>query len=121
MISAEQRERSERNREEAVAKRRRAEAPAVVPLEVSAFTAAPTEPNLMAEPTLMQEPNLMQEPKAPTPTTTTAELPPGWLAVVDPSSGNSYYVSPEGETSWTPPAAMPSQPAAAAPAGNPFG
>ena len=29
-----------------------------------------------------------------------AELPEGWASAVDPATGRTYYISPEGETSW---------------------
>ena len=35
-------------------------------------------------------------------------LPPGWLVYCEPSSRRCYYVSPEGEASWTPPAELAS-------------
>ena len=54
---------------------------------------------------------------------TSPQLPPGWTTAVDPASGRTYYVGPNREVSWTPPAATPpvaTQPPAAD-GDNPFG
>ena len=42
-------------------------------------------------------------------------LPPGWYSAVDPSTADTYYVSPGGETTWTAPVVAPQQDG-----GNPF-
>ena len=49
---------------------------------------------------------------APTPQPATPELPAGWRAIADPSTGKTYYVTPEGTATWTPPAAATADPAA---------
>jgi len=46
-----------------------------------------------------------------------AGLPNGWTQQTDPSSGRPYYVGPQGQTQWEPPAAPPAQ--AAPPAAPP--
>ncbi|KAL7471648.1 hypothetical protein ACHAXS_012900, partial [Conticribra weissflogii] len=38
-----------------------------------------------------------------------APLPPGWTAIIDPSSGDTYYAHESGETTWDRPAAPPGQ------------
>jgi protein transport protein SEC31 len=41
----------------------------------------------------------------------TERLPPGWLALQDPASGNTYYANQQtGETTWDLPVAVPTQP-----------
>ena len=48
-------------------------------------------------------------------------LPPGWVAIIDPSSGHYYYANQStGEVTWDKPQSAPApQPAAAAPAPAP--
>jgi protein transport protein SEC31 len=55
-------------------------------------------------------------PMAATPQNSQPQLPPGWLQLVDPSSGRPYYVDQAtGQSHWEPPVAPAPAPAPAAP------
>ena len=75
--------------------------------------AIPPEEPLAAVPSQQAQPSPSAAAFVPPPPLPADDgLPPGWYTAVDPATSATYYVSPSGETSWTPPPPQPPAPTA---------